>query len=348
MYSADRYGEGGEEQESSADKMKNVGGGKGKFLWRIFTWSMLFRSLLSLRQFQCPSWRGLSTRAAVALPVQEAIKALPLCMHIFGSFGLPVSIMDNRVYEKVPNAELVSLKPEEPRTVDHSWVRWDLPLRSNQQLKEQFTLFSSDRVRIGKILELLDAFSADVAYRHVGQNLNDYAIVTACLDRLDFFDKLTLEEDLRVEGFLTRVGNSAMDVRVDLYGEKTGYFGKADFLLVAREKKKNAAKSVPTLLLETDGQKEMERIASFSREMKKKHAQTSVWKTPPSGDESRIIHGLFRQYRELGEEEKSTYVCMNETAISKSLIMQAQFRNIHNKSKWLFSAREKYVLISNF
>jgi acyl-coenzyme A thioesterase 9 len=264
---------------------------------------------------------------------EDAIQSIPVCAQMFSSLGAPKSILDDRVFVKVLPQELRANGKDQPRNVANSWVRWNLPMRSHPQMFEQFSLFGTDQIRVGKVLEILDAFSAEVGYRHVGFQFDEHTIVTACLDRLDFFDKLSMKEDLQVEGFVTRVGKSSIDVQVDLSAEKSGYIGKAVFLLVSRDLKKDIAKTVPRLILETDEEKERERTSAISREIKKKQSQSSVWKIPPTADESRIIHGLFRKYRE-STDSSSTIIPMSKTIVSKTLIMQRQYRNIHNKSNF--------------
>lgn len=306
----------------------------------------------------------------VRLQGQDAISAVQITWDVLFRQGVDSSAFSGNVY--VADSKREDLPHDVPRPVSYSWVKWRVPLKTNSILKDQFRLFHSDRIRIGKILELLDAFSADVAYRHVGGNMEEYTIVTACLDRLDFFDKLMYEEDLDLEGFMVRVGSSSMDVRVMISSVRGGYIGKADFLLVSREKFKEKSKPVPKLLLVNDEEKQLEHLATINRELKRRQELNSVWKVPPTSDESRVMHYLFKQsqnslsrsYSRQASISSSTkvfspeagtevgYVCMASTRISKSTIAQLQNRNVHNKSKKIsisnISSFFKYFLFLSF
>jgi len=67
-------------------------------------------------------------------------------------------------------------------------------------------------LRYGRLFELLDALAGDVAYRHCGGRKGPLTIVTASVDSMKNFASLSIENDVKMQGYLTYVGSSSMEV----------------------------------------------------------------------------------------------------------------------------------------
>lgn len=67
----------------------------------------------------------------------------------------------------------------------------------------------------GDLLQMIDEVAAIVAKRHTGQT----NVTTASIDNLIFKDGAYVDELLVLVGYITHVGNSSMEVRVDTYVE---------------------------------------------------------------------------------------------------------------------------------
>ncbi len=71
-------------------------------------------------------------------------------------------------------------------------------------------------LRYGRLFELLDSLAGDVAYRHCGGRKGPLTIVTASVDSMKNFANLSIHNDIKMQGYLTYVGSSSMEVIADL------------------------------------------------------------------------------------------------------------------------------------
>jgi acyl-coenzyme A thioesterase 9 len=70
-------------------------------------------------------------------------------------------------------------------------------------------------MRYGKLFEILDGLAGDVCYRHTGKErlAEGVSIVTASVARLKLLMPVSLLNDLKLQGYLTYVGKSSMEVK---------------------------------------------------------------------------------------------------------------------------------------
>lgn len=95
------------------------------------------------------------------------------------------------------------------------------------------SLNGSQRLYGGELLGWLDEIAGIVAMRHAGTN-----VVTASIDHMDFKAGAVQGDMVYIRGYLTHVGNTSMEVRLDSYVEelKTGIrhlINTAYFVMVA-------------------------------------------------------------------------------------------------------------------
>ena len=105
----------------------------------------------------------------------------------------------------------------------------------------------------GKLVEWIDVVAAVTARRHSGCN-----VTTACIDNLQFQSGAHANNTIVIEGQLTWVGRTSMEVRVDTFveeldGKKT-HINRAYLIMVALDEKENPTE-VPALLCDTDEEK---------------------------------------------------------------------------------------------
>lgn len=67
----------------------------------------------------------------------------------------------------------------------------------------------------GKLISWIDEVAAAVARRHAG-----IRVTTAAIDNLQFKNPAFLDDLLIIVGYVTYVGNTSMEIRVDTYVEK--------------------------------------------------------------------------------------------------------------------------------
>ena len=111
----------------------------------------------------------------------------------------------------------------------------------------------------GELMALVDQAAAVAAIRHAGG-----PAVTASIDRVDFRERIPLGSLVSCEATVDFVGNSSMDITVNVYAERvsTGerrHTNRAHVVFVAIDEA-GKPKRVPRLLPETD--EERQRYAS--------------------------------------------------------------------------------------
>lgn len=101
----------------------------------------------------------------------------------------------------------------------------------------------------GRLMEWIDVVAAVVARRHAGCE-----VTTACIDHLEFQAPAKANETVVLEGRMTWVGRTSMEVRVDTFVEElSGHrhqVNRAYLVLVALDADHKPT-SVPALTLET-------------------------------------------------------------------------------------------------
>lgn len=61
----------------------------------------------------------------------------------------------------------------------------------------------------------MDSIAGLVGYRHCFGSLseiNPFILVTGSVDSINFFEKITIDHDIRMEGYLTSVGKTSMEI----------------------------------------------------------------------------------------------------------------------------------------
>lgn len=105
----------------------------------------------------------------------------------------------------------------------------------------------------GKLMEWIDVVAAVVARRHAGCE-----VTTASVDNLEFQAPAFANDTIVMEGRITCVGTTSMEVRVDTFVEALGgkrhQVNRAYLVMVALNKNQKPV-PVPQLILETEEDK---------------------------------------------------------------------------------------------
>lgn len=121
----------------------------------------------------------------------------------------------------------------------------------------------------GNLMALIDQAAAVCAIRHAGG-----PAVTAAIDRVDFRERIPVGALVTCEAAVEFVGNSSMDIRIEVYSEKVSTGEKrnthsAHAVFVAIDEY-GRPKKVPRLVPETDAEKKAFEAARLHRESMKK------------------------------------------------------------------------------
>lgn len=126
------------------------------------------------------------------------------------------------------------------RRFDDSWIELTLPFSGDKNLRNALVKLDGKSLRYGKLFEILDGLAGDVCYRHVGAEelQKGMSIVTASVDRVKILSEISLLNDVKLQGYLTYVGRSSMEVTIDVisikdHGEPV-LVGTTQFIMVAR------------------------------------------------------------------------------------------------------------------
>ena len=98
------------------------------------------------------------------------------------------------------------------RRVDDSWLEITIPFYDHPELRDTFANSDNKTVRYGMLFQILDALAADISYRHCNNDFASYTIVTAAVDEVNAFVHIDVTQDLKLQGYLTYVGSSSMEV----------------------------------------------------------------------------------------------------------------------------------------
>ena len=131
------------------------------------------------------------------------------------------------------------------------------------------SLNHQNRLFGGELLGWIDEIAGIVAMRHSGM-----LTVTASIERLDFKSGASAGDIVFIRGFLTYVGNTSMEVRIDSYVESIAdgsrrLINTAFFVMVAVDGDGKPSR-VPALRVETLNEKAEWEAARKRQELRKK------------------------------------------------------------------------------
>lgn len=120
----------------------------------------------------------------------------------------------------------------------------------------------------GQLMRWIDVVAAVVARRHSGCE-----VTTAALDRLEFQAPAYVNDTIVLEGRITYVGRTSMEVRVDTFVEALGgarrQVNRAYLVMVALDAETHRPTAVPPLLLETDDDRQEWNAGQRRKELRK-------------------------------------------------------------------------------
>lgn len=197
-----------------------------------------------------------------------------------------------------PSGQRTGLMPRSPRD---SIVRLDLPFSKDEDLRAAY-LSPFGHVRIGRLLEDLDAFAGNVAWAHAGHQGTPLSLVTASLDRLHLRSTLLPDRDLRLEGRVTCVGSSSLEVRVvaevsenDVWRQALASF----FTMVAVDPASGRPTRVAPLAVESSEEIALQAAGERNKERRKAAAAAALHVAPPTPEERLVVHDLFMRSKKL-------------------------------------------------
>ena len=224
-----------------------------------------------------------------------------------------------------------------------------LPLRGDAALQRAFTT-AQGSVRVGRLLEELDAFAGGVAARHCGGlGSAGGVLVTAALDRLDLLTYPLPLADLLLVGAVSNAGASSLTIEVDVAA--VGGAGEqqhlpllaASLTFVARDAS-NAAVRVPRLAVGASPWEAALAAAGAAASAARRAARaTALSRLPPTAAELATVHAMFlaqqqqpppQQQQRAPDADAAAarpLVSARALAVQTTLLTQPQDRNLYGR-----------------
>ncbi|KAG0174862.1 hypothetical protein DFQ29_007339 [Apophysomyces sp. BC1021] len=234
----------------------------------------------------------------------------------------PVTFWMDRILEKENKRPLTEEETHQEhklltKTMADSYMEEYLPFRSSPALLDEY-VSSGGKIRIGKILEDLDALAGSIAYKHADTNPlprgPPVTIVTASVDRLELLLPAQAG-DLKLSGHVAPFIHIVF-VKVDAIPNydpsakpsdtltDKDFMAKptsntvlfARFTMVARNSVTGKSMQVNPLELNNAEEKKLFKFAEDCKMRKRLAGESALSKAPPTAEERLDIHDLYIKY----------------------------------------------------
>ncbi|KAL5731785.1 Acyl-coenzyme A thioesterase 2 [Ranunculus cassubicifolius] len=248
-------------------------------------------------------------------------------------------LFDKQDDDAPPQTELLMKTPSDSRTSILYNFSTDSILR--EQYRDPW-----NEVRIGKLLEDLDALAGTISYKHCSDDDNTtrpVLLVTASVDKIALKKPIGVDTDLKIIGAVTWVGRSSIAIQLDVIhlgpqGEKSSSLDDdvaltANFTFVARDSKTGKSAPVNRLSPETEQEKKLyEEMEGIDKLRKKKRGERG--RGLEKGEETERLNALLAEGRifcDMPALANRDSILIRDTRLENSLICQPQQRNIHGR-----------------
>ncbi|KAG8371637.1 hypothetical protein BUALT_Bualt13G0108900 [Buddleja alternifolia] len=234
-----------------------------------------------------------------------------------------------------PQSELLKKTPSQSRmTILYNFS-------SDYILREQYR-DSWNEVRIGKLLEDLDALAGTISVKHCSDEdstTRPLYLVTASVDKMVLKKPISVDLDLKISGAVTWVGRSSIEIQLDVTQPPTeaaetndSVALTANFIFVARDYKTRKAAPVNRLIPETEQEKLLYEAAEARNTLRKrkfKEDRKEIENGEVKRFEALLAEGrIFCDMPALADRDS---ILLKDTCLENSLICQPQQRNIHGR-----------------
>ncbi|XP_010908727.2 acyl-coenzyme A thioesterase 2, chloroplastic [Elaeis guineensis] len=238
-----------------------------------------------------------------------------------------------------PQTELLTRTPSQSRTSIIYNFSSDYILR--EQYRDPW-----NEVRIGKLLEDLDALAGTIAVKHCSDDdstTRPLLLVTASVDKMVLKKPLRVDTDLKIEGAVTWVGRSSIEIQIEVTQSQQdnsipseSIALTANFTFVARDSKTGKSAPVNRLTPETESEKLLYKEAEARDKWRKRKREEQRRETENGGhrfhgEKLKILLAEGRVFCDLPALADRDSILMRDTSLENSLICQPQQRNLHGR-----------------
>ncbi|KAL2470811.1 Thioesterase/thiol ester dehydrase-isomerase superfamily protein [Abeliophyllum distichum] len=234
-----------------------------------------------------------------------------------------------------PQSELLTKTPSQSRMTILYNFSTDYILR--EQYRDPW-----NEVRIGKLLEDLDALAGTISVKHcsdVDSTTRPLYLVTASVDKMVLKKPISVDIDLKIVGAVNWVGRSSIEIQLDVTQPPTDITDgsesvalTANFIFVARDYKTGKAAPVNRLSPETEKEKLLYEASEARNQLRKrkfKEERKEIENGEVNRFEALLAEGrIFCDMPALADRDS---ILLRDTRLENSLICQPQQRNIHGR-----------------
>lgn len=234
-----------------------------------------------------------------------------------------------------PQSELLTRTPAHGRTT----VLYNFS--SDYILREQYR-DAWNEVRIGKLLEDLDALAGTISVKHCSDDdstTRPLLIVTASVDKMVLKKPISVDLDLKIVGAVIWVGSSSIEIQLEVIQPADGSSDDvenvaltANFIFVARDYKTGKAALVNRLSPKSEQEKALFEAADTRNKIRKRK-RGGDRKEIENREEDRLQALLSegRIFCDMPALADRDSILLRDTHLENSLICQPQQRNIHGR-----------------
>ncbi|KAG5530451.1 hypothetical protein RHGRI_025412 [Rhododendron griersonianum] len=250
--------------------------------------------------------------------------------------------------DALPQSELITKTPSQSRTSILYKFSDDYVLR--EQYRNPW-----NEIRIGKLLEDLDALAGTISYKHCFNSegkTRPLLLVTASVDKMVLKKPIRIDTDLQIAGAVTWVGRSSMEIQLEVTQstEETTDLSDsvalvANFTFVARDSETGKSAVINKISPETEREKVLWKEAEERNQMRKqKRGQQR--KEIEDGEVDRLKELLAegRIFCDMPALADRDSILIRDTCLENSLMCQPQQRNIHGRIFGGFLMRRAFEL----
>ncbi|XP_050255845.1 acyl-coenzyme A thioesterase 2, chloroplastic-like isoform X3 [Quercus robur] len=261
------------------------------------------------------------------------------------------SIFENVVDTSTDGAsqeELVKKTPGQSRT---SIV---YKFSSDYILREQYRN-PWNEIRMGKLLEDLDALAGTIAFKHCCNDdgtTRPLLLVTASVDKMVLKKPIQVDADLKIVGAVTWVGRSSMEIQLEVTQSKKEATNGLDslslianFTFVARDSNTGKSALVNQVSPESEQEKILWEEAEERNKLRKK--RRAERKKDFENEDSDRLNALLAEGRifcDMPALADRDSILIRDTCLDNSFICQPQQRNIHGRIFGGFLMRRAFEL----
>ncbi|KAH6765774.1 Thioesterase/thiol ester dehydrase-isomerase superfamily protein [Perilla frutescens var. hirtella] len=234
-----------------------------------------------------------------------------------------------------PQTELLTKTPSQSRMTILYNFSTDYILR--EQYRDAW-----NEVRIGKLLEDLDALAGTISVKHCSDDdstTRPLYLVTASVDKIVIKKPISVDADLKIDGAVTWVGRSSIKIQLDVTQTSPETADPTDstaltanFIFVARDYKTGKAAPVNRIVPETEREKllyEAAEARNNQRKRKFRDEEREIENGERNRFEALLAEGrIFCDMPALADRDS---ILLKDTCLENSLICQPQQRNIHGR-----------------